>query len=91
MKVCQILDVCLWFPPGTPVSPPVKLTFHHHHHSLDMTLAVAASVRPQYIFFFFFWGGGGILPGTMFGLRRSPTETRGNNSDTVLLFNGQQW
>ena len=32
-----------------------------------------------------------ILPGTMFGLRRSPTETRGNNSDTVLLFNGQQW
>ena len=43
-----------------------------------------------YMFFFFFFGLF-ILPGTMFGLRRSPTETRGNNSDTVLLFNGQQW
>ena len=47
--------------------------------------------RTNTFFFFFFFFGLFILPGTMFGLRRSPTETRGNNSDTVLLFNGQQW
>jgi hypothetical protein len=25
-KVCQSLAAALWFSPGTPVSPPIKLT-----------------------------------------------------------------
>jgi hypothetical protein len=25
-KVCQWLATCLWFPPGTPFAPPIKLT-----------------------------------------------------------------
>ena len=47
VKVCQLLAVGWWFPPGTPASSTSETDIIHHYHHLDMTLAVAEALSPN--------------------------------------------